>query len=138
MRKTALKRGGPIARKTRIRPVNAKRRKKTFARTYESSERVLFVKQMCCIVGRIQDYPKCWGDIENAHSRGGGAGRKADAALCVPLCHHHHLQLHAMGPRLFQLGYGVNLEEAAKAVEMAWQLANGARPLEQRRAGDSA
>jgi hypothetical protein len=25
----------------------------------------------------------------------------------------------------------VNLEEAAKAVEMAWQLANGARPLEQ-------
>lgn len=127
----------PIKRKTRVRPINRKRKAKTFARAYGGSARAEFVKGMACIVGRIQEYPKCWGDMVNAHIKGDGAGRKADARFCVPLCVYHHDQLHELQPRLFQLGYGVNLEEAAKATEMAWQLVSNVRPIEQRGANHS-
>lgn len=127
-----LRRSTTPIKRSRVKPSNPKRRKKAFARSYGSPARVEFVKAMACIVGRIQEYPKCHGPIENAHTKSGGAGRKADAKHTVPLCGYHHIRLHTMGARLFQLGYGVNLEQEAEKTELAWQLAtHGVSTLEQ-------
>lgn len=64
-------------------------------------------------------------DIENAHIRGDGAGRKADAKLTVPLCRGHHRtradSLHQLQPRAFEQQHHLNLELEATRVEALWR-----------------
>lgn len=128
-----LRRGSPIQRKTRPKPVNRKRKAREFKRTYGSSARAEFVRAMVCIVARAQEYPKCRGDVVNAHVPSkSGAGRKGDARFCVPLCdwHHHQLDDGLGSKRLFNLAYGVDLDAEAAAVEEAWQAFNGSTQVE--------
>ncbi len=83
-RKSSLKRGG------RVKPINAKRRKSEFARTYGSKARVAWVKSLPCLVCGM-------GPSENAHVVNGGTGRKGDCYAIVPLCSDHHWQSHHFG-----------------------------------------
>lgn len=96
---------------------NAKRKAKEFARAYGGGERVTFVRALPCLVcGRASTAP-----CENAHIVTGGMGRKADAALIVPLCSPHHQSLHARGRAPFEDRYGVDLGAAAVETEAKWQ-----------------
>lgn len=93
---------------------NKERQAKEFARCYHSEERVEWVKNLPSVVsGR--------GPCDNAHVRGGGAGRKADYRFIVPLTRREHNELHRIGPADFESNYSINLEAAADAVEAAWQ-----------------
>jgi hypothetical protein len=80
-RKTPLKRGQPP------KPVNRKRRASEFARCYGSRARVAWIKNRPCIAcGEFEPFVI----IDNAHSVGGGAGRKSGYETVVPLCRQHH------------------------------------------------
>jgi hypothetical protein len=113
----------PIARKTRVKKVNTKRRAKNKARAYGGEERVTWLKTLpCCVVGRPSSPPvRHFGEIVNAHITTGGMGRKADAKLCVPMCDYHHKNQHLFGTRGFELAYGIDLKAEAAKVEAAWQ-----------------
>ena len=98
-----------------------------FRRIYGSPARVQWVTALPCI---LADRRFCYGSrSENAHVRGGGMGRKADARWIVPLCHLHHDLLHRLGLRSFERLYGVVLLDAATVIEAGWQ----ARLLTRRR-----
>ena len=109
----------PPAKPRRVKRVNKKRKASEFARCYHSKERVEWVKSMRCILRT----PFCTGPSENAHTVGGGAGRKADYATIIPLCNAHHRDLHTLGIRSFVRTYmdGYNtLPALADAVEKLW------------------
>lgn len=107
----ALKR---LQRATGVRKRNPGRRKSEFARAYGSRERVAFVKRQPCVSCASRS------NIQNHHIVNGGAGRKADAALIVPLCGNCHWVWHHYGvqylPRL-------NWPGLAASTELAWRLA---------------
>lgn len=110
-----------IARKTRVKPVNAKRRKKNHARAYGGAERIEWMHGLACAVTAGRHY----GPIEVAHTTTGGIGRKADSRHTIPLCHYHHGNLHGWGAKSFELAYGVSLAEQAELTEHAWQTYKG-------------
>lgn len=94
-------------------------KKDRFARTYHSVERVEFIAaRLCCV-------PGCSTRVcVNAHTKGGGTGRKADYDTIVPMCHHHHDKLHNIGRASFALATGCTeeyLKGVAVGTEMAWQ-----------------
>lgn len=111
--------------KKRPKASNPKRRAKEFARCYHSVERVEWVKaRPCQVCLKI-------GVSENAHTIGGGAGRKAGYETIAALCGRHqwadefvvgcHGQLHALGPRLFQERYRVDLAQLAATLQAKWR-----------------
>ena len=107
----------PLKRKTRLRPVNAQRRKAAWIRAYGGKRRIAFVKSLPCIV----QAGDCAGPIDVAHTKVGGMSRKADARFTVPLCRRHHRALHTVGRETFETTYAVNLEAAAALTELQWQ-----------------
>lgn len=117
-RRTPLTRTPMPRGRTRVKPVNAKRRKSEFARCYESRARVAWIKSLPCLA-RGQGY--CGGDIQNAHTATGGTGRKADASTVVPLCLKHHAALHTIGARTFASIHRLDLAAEAARVEGLWQ-----------------
>lgn len=120
MKRSPLKRGPGPRRKSRVRAVNAKRRKQEHERAYGGPERLAFVKSLACIVaGRGED--RCFGPIDVAHVVGGGAGRKSDARFTVPLCRGHHCEQHQYGVRHFSAKYAIDLAWTALAVEALWK-----------------
>lgn len=64
-----------LQRKARIRPVNAKRRKKNFQRAYGGEDRVLFVKSLPCVVPNRGGWHHS-GPIDVTHIQGGGVSRE--------------------------------------------------------------
>jgi hypothetical protein len=108
----------PLTRRTRLKAVNAKRRKKEYTRCYESRARVAWAKRQPCMV-----FPSggCDGPMENAHIVTDGMGRKADSRYVVPLCHAHHCLLHVMGTALFERTYTISLAYGAEQTEAAWR-----------------
>lgn len=116
-RNNSLKRSR-LDRKTRLNPVNAKRRRKEFRRAYGSEARVKWVKaQPCIICGSTPS--------DNAHIEGGGAGRKADADKVVPLCHSHHRtapdSYHALGGKdAFEREHSIDLEAVCERIGDEW------------------
>jgi hypothetical protein len=105
-----------ITRHTHIKQSNPARKKATFARAYGSAERCVFVKSLpCCVAGDL-----CAGETTNAHVRGDGASRKADADQIAPLCSYHHAELHAIGIATFTMRYAVDLDAEARRTEELW------------------
>lgn len=82
----ALSRKTPMRRAGGIKP--KKRSASEFRRIYGSRQRVEAIKAMRCTV------PHCpHGPCHNAHTEGGGMGRKAGWETIVPLCPTHHFTL---------------------------------------------
>lgn len=107
-----MKRKSLLTRSTRIKPMNAKRKAKEFARAYESEERVLWVRSLPSVVsGR--------GPCENAHIRSRGAG--GGSADIVPLTASEHGDFHGWGRKEFEKRFGVDLASEARRIERLWQ-----------------
>lgn len=88
--RTPLRRGAAPKKRTPIKKRNPKRRQSEFARCYHSKERVLFVKSLPCAWCAKLRLPIQCGATENAHTEGGGAGRKAHYTTIAPLGRYHH------------------------------------------------
>lgn len=102
-RRSRLRSGKPPARRTRIRPVNARRRGRAFARNFHSAERVQAVQAMPCA---LSGQP---GPCHNAHIRSRGAGgRWYDVIPLAPEVHrafdeHRRDTLRAYGVTISEL-----------------------------------
>lgn len=105
-RRTPLRRGSPLRRRTWIRAVNPERRAARYADAYGGRGDAVRARPCLC-AGR-----GCWGPMEAAHvvSRGAGGG----ARDLVPLCRGHHREQHSRGVRTFAEDYGLDLAEAAR------------------------
>lgn len=102
-------------------PIKRKARKPSeFARVYHSRARVEWIKSLPCVI--TGEY----GDIENAHVKNGGMGRKADYIWIVPMKRRVHALYHKVGQLTLQEQHDIDLELAAIATEQAW-LAHCAR-----------
>ena len=108
-----MKRSAPPKRTQRVPRRTAKRHQANWLRAYGSPERVQWVQSLLCTVCR--DTPS-----HNAHTVGGGTGRKADADTIVPLCAPCHGELHRVGVQTFEDCYGITLADAARATQAAW------------------
>ncbi len=105
----------PIARTTPVKKRNPERRSAEFIRTYGSELRCRWMQAQPSVVsGR--------GPCVNAHIRGDGAGRKADAEWIVSLTNAEHEELHRIGAASFEKQYGLSLYLAAKHTERQWRL----------------
>lgn len=100
----------PIPRGTKPKAVNRKRKASEFARTYHSRARVAFVKSLGCVYctalhplfGIVSA-----GKSDNAHTEGGGMGRKGPYTSIVPLDRTHH--------RMYDERRGPFADEAVRA-----------------------
>lgn len=104
-------------RKSRVKNVNRRRKASEFKRAYGSKERVEFVQALPC-VGCTRRFA---GLSVNHHIETGGAGRKADATLIVPVCCECHDEIHQHGRAYYELKHGVELGVQAALTEQAWQ-----------------
>lgn len=95
------------------------KKRKEWARAYGSPERVRWVQGQWCVVPDCREWP-----TENAHTESGGMGRKADADTIVPVCRHHHREMH-MGQKTFEKKYGLDLKELARQTQRRWQSCGG-------------
>ena len=86
------------------------------AAAYHSVERIQWVRRLACVVPGCETRP-----AENHHTRAGGMGMKAHYSTIVPLCHHHHQQLHTIGVLTFERRYGLDLAQEAAAVQTRWE-----------------
>lgn len=121
-RRKPLPRSQKPLKRTPVKRVNAKRRKKNHARAYGGAGRIAFVKSLPCVVkGRPDGFPvRHDGPIEVMHTKSGGTARKADARLTVPCCQYHHRNAHTWGIETWQRAYGVDLEHEAANVAGHW------------------
>lgn len=101
-----MKRSGPIRRK--------KRSAAEFQRAYGGVDRLAWLHGLFCLV--CETTP-----CEAAHVGSGGMGRKADAEFTVPLCHRHHMELHAVGIKTFAQAHRIDLVAEAARVALAWE-----------------
>lgn len=121
-RRPSLPRSSRPMKKTRLNPVNRKRRQSEFARCYHSKERVGFVKALGCVYCRMTHGWPLWSDeIHNAHTENGGRGRKGHYATIIPLCATHHRNYDEHQPPLVSDFIRGKLKEAAAEVERLWQ-----------------
>ena len=97
-RRKPIARSAPL-RKTRPKRVNKQRKAKNWTRSYHSEERVEWVKRQPCAKCGVVGYS------QNAHTEGGGMGRKAGYDTIVPLC----------GPRPRRFGVDPSLYEGCHA-----------------------
>jgi hypothetical protein len=128
LRKSSKRKPAPIARRTRVRKINRARKAKNSARAYGPAARREWLLARPCIVCGIEGY------TEQAHTRTGGTGRKADASTLIALCGQRlrripgncgldegcHAELHRVGRSSFEKIHGVNLDVLAAATEKAW------------------
>lgn len=123
-------RGSRGLRQSSLTPEQRARKKAEWTRAYGSKERVQWIKSRRCFGCR--SIAGC----ENAHLVSGGMGRKADAALVIPLCHLCHAEQHRVGNEAFARSIGETVDSlfaAAAAYEAEWQAILDARPYD---AGD--
>ena len=112
-----------IAKGPSTRTLQRDRKAAAFKRCYGSRERVAFVKALGCAVcgwDTKEARPGQRHSIENAHTRSGGASRKADADTIIPLCWTHHDEYDG-GKKTFAAKYDFDPIARAVEVESAWQ-----------------
>lgn len=85
MKRTTLKRGKPLRRKTWLRSRgDTKYRRRPRDLAYMAWVRT----QPCC----AKPFGRCYGRVEADHAGTRGYGEKADDNTCIPLCGKHHTQ----------------------------------------------
>lgn len=108
-RKSGIKRSG------RVKARNHRRRELEHARAYCGLDRVQWIKSQPCVVSGEQA-----NDVQNAHVKTGGMGRKADYIWIVPMRAGYHRQLHRVGVESFQAIFGVDLVALAEETQRRW------------------
>ncbi len=128
-RRAPLRSSGPPERRTRVKPVNRKRKAANVKRAYGPVERREWMKRQSCFACGLTRGIVFGTEVEivSAHIVTGGTGRKADAHLTVPLCeredgHGCHQLQHQFGwGYLTHLNTKAKREAAAATTEAAWQ-----------------
>lgn len=114
-RKTELERGPGPERKTRLKPVNSKR--KAQRNRDHFGDKAVWIRTLPCLVCGTTP-------VEACHAKSRGAGGTSEHL--VPMCHKHHREQHMMGVTSFGVVHGVDLMAEAEHYHKAWILRRGA------------
>ena len=114
MKRTPLRRSGPIGRRKPLRKVNRARQKKRKAANF-GAQAALCRTLPCCACG-LEPTDETPTHPHHVRSRAAGGGD----ASCVPLCHAEHVEGHQIGWKTFEKRKGVDLQ--AVADELAQRL----------------
>jgi hypothetical protein len=123
MKKSPLKRSGPLRRKKEVKGVNRKRAKKRLEAAFGS--KADFIRRQWCVVELHGTSPErfCpdqWPmQFEAAHVKSRGAG--GTSKHLIPLCTAHHHEQHAVGIQTFAAKYGLDLEALAAEYELRFR-----------------
>ena len=98
-------------RRSRIKLVNPERQERR--REIQFGQAAEIVRWMPCRVPGCRSGPPS--DPHHDPSRAAG-GTSSDL---LPLCHQHHLEVHAAGCKTFEAAYGINLREEAELTATA-------------------
>lgn len=109
-RKAWLKRGPGPKRKTRLNPVNRKRKKKRHRDNF--GPKAEWIRSLPCVCCGGRDR------VEAAHARSRGAGGTSEHL--VPLQHVCHRYQHQVGIKTFQSERGVDLMDEAARLHDEW------------------
>lgn len=90
------------------------KRRENWERAYHSVERVEWVRWLPSVIGGGKP-------CVNAHVRTGGTAMKAEYIWIVPLTFEQHEELHRIGIQSFSAKYNIDLDAAARMVEIQWQ-----------------
>ena len=106
-------------KRTPMKKINTQRRARERERAYGPPERRKWISELPCSV------PGCGlGPSENAHvspeNEPSGMGRKGDYQYVIPLCHHHHQELHNSGQRTFNDTYRIDVALIAVHTQATW------------------
>lgn len=104
MKRSALARRTPLREKTRLRPVNPRRRAKLRVKDFGHRARWL-MDMPCCVPGCSLHS----GPPHHVKTRGAGGTKRNQ----VPICWEHHMEIHSLGKTSFERKYGLNLTELA-------------------------
>lgn len=93
------------------------------AREYHSIDRIEWVRSLPSVISGKKP-------CVNAHVRTGGTSYKADYIWIVPMTNDEHHELHQHGIKTFAAKYAIDLDAAARMVEVQWQsyLTSATRP----------
>jgi hypothetical protein len=94
-------------KRSKIKKSNPKRKSENFKKYYGSVERVEWIKNLPCIVCK-----NTVGNSENVHIISKGSG--GNCKHIVPMCRHHHAELHQVGIYTFQVKYTIDLLKEAE------------------------
>jgi hypothetical protein len=83
-------------------------------RIYGTPERIAWVQRQPSVVSGESP-------CVNAHTRGDGVSRKADACWIVPLTATEHDELHRVGLKSFEAAYNIDLAHAASITDARWE-----------------
>lgn len=106
-------------KRTKLKPVNRKRRQSEFCRCYHSRARVAWVKSLHCVWCGVAG-------CDNAHTETDGMGRKAGYETIVPLCRRCHSAFDEFRWPLDNPAHREFLRWSAPKVQAAWLLVEGA------------
>ena len=115
-----MKRGTGLKRTTRLKPVNAKRKKKMHAEQFGPPGFADFVRASGCMIAVERVSSVCMGPVGVAHVVSRGAGGKW-RENCVGLCAGHHAVQHAIGVAEFEKRHGVDMDLWACAITGKWE-----------------
>lgn len=88
--------------------------RENWERAYCSQERVEWVRWLPSVISGKKP-------CVNAHVRTGGTAFKADYIWIVPMTFEEHEELHRHGIDTFAAKYKIDLDAAARMVEIQWQ-----------------
>jgi len=108
-RKTPLKSGGPIARRTKLKAKRTAPRRVAVLRDRQFLDWLITERCVACL------NPEPDQECDPAHGPSNGTGSKGPDNGAIPLCRHHHAEQHQIGWPLFEAKYGFSREKEAAA-----------------------
>ena len=136
MKRTPLRAGKPLARRTRLarsaKRITTRTVSQRFAKRRDPAYQAFVRGYPCALAGRQAvdgRWHQCRGAVEFSHVKSRGAGGD-DVGNGVPLCSGGHRwdakAWHVMGPASFQRFWRIDLEEIAAGLATMWREQEGA------------
>jgi len=128
-RSKPLVRSRPPKASKRPKAVNPARRKREWALAYHSAERVTWIQGLSCVwCSMLFPFARPWlaGGCQNAHTTGGGMGRKSGYETIAPLCNGHHAAYDAHREPFNDPSVRQCIADAAADTQAQWLAFSGA------------
>lgn len=108
-----------------------RRRSRKQMKPVRSEAHLRWIRTLPCVISELSVIPlnRSCRFIEAAHIGPHGMAQKASDLDTVPLCRHHHEELHQLGRRVFEAKYGINFNEILERLRKKPRIVIAERPM---------